>query len=265
MGSLDLSDVDLAFRVERSVRREPNLAEIRVWNLSPTSRATVEAGGIVSLRAGYEDPPMLFRGDSRRVWTARDGIDVVTTIQARDGGRAYSESRIARSYGAGTRPVSVLRDVVAAMDIGEGNLADFESSFAMRNGSAVFAGGYVAHGSCRSVLNDLVRSAGLRWSVQNGSLQILRQGVPLQSRSVVLASDSGLVDSPAWDETGLQSRGRRGICTARALIQPGIEPGRQVQLESASISGSFEVRKATYTGETRGNDWYVALELRPSA
>jgi hypothetical protein len=263
VGTLDLSDLDLAFQVERSVRREPNVAEIRVWNLSETTRAQVEARGTVVLRAGYEDPPTLFRGDIRRAWTESDGIDNVTVLQARDGGRAYSEARIARSYNPGTPVVTVLRDVVADMEIGEGNLSEYAAAYALRNGADTFGDGYVAAGPARRVLDALTRAAGLRWSVQNGALQILQQGRPLQTRAVLLSSDTGLVDSPAWDEVGRRTRGRRGTVTCKTLIQPGIEPGRRVVLESRHISGGFEVRRIKYQGETRGDPWFASLELRP--
>jgi hypothetical protein len=261
--TLDLSDLDLAFKVERSVWRTPNLAEIRVWNLSETTRAEIQRRETVVLRAGYEDPPTLFRGDIRRVWTETDGIDLVTVLQARDGGRAYSEARIARSYNPGTPVVTVLRDVIADMEIGQGNLAEYAAAYALRNGADTFGDGYVAAGPARRVLDALTRAAGLRWSVQNGALQLLRQGTPLQSRAVLLTSDTGLLDSPTWDERGIRTEGRRGLLTARALIQPGIEPGRKVRVESRLVEGDFEVRKIQYQGETRGDAWDAVLELRP--
>lgn len=259
VGSLDLTDLDLAFKVTRSVRREPNLAEIRIWNLSPETRAAIDRDQIVVLRAGYEDPPTLFRGEIRDVRTERDGqADFVTVVQARDGGRAYNDARMSRAYAPGTPALRVLRDAVAALEIGEGNLADFASAYALRTGSDGFADGYVAAGPARRVLDALARGAGLRWSVQNGALQLMEQGRPLQRRAVVLAADSGLVESPTWNE----GRRRRTV-TAKSLIQPGIEPGRIVVLESALITGDFEVRAIEYVGDTRGNDWIATMELRP--
>ncbi len=262
VAEIDLSDLDIAFRVERSTRREPNTAEIRVWNLSPATRAVVEIGGIVVLRAGYADPPMLFRGDSRAIWTTREGSDWITTITARDGGRAYSEARIARSYQAGTSIVSVLEDLVSDLEIGRGNLDEFVSAYTLRNGATTFPDGYVAAGSAARVLSDLVRAAGLRWSVQSGALQIMLRGQAIQTREVVLSADSGMVESPTWDETGTRTRGRRGLLSVKTLIQPGIDPGRRVRVQSALVDGDFEVSKAAYSGDTRGDDWYASLSLR---
>lgn len=264
VGTLDLTDLDIAYKVECATARAPNVAEIRVWNLAPNTRAQIEQGGTVILHAGFEDPPLLFRGDSRRVWTEADGlVDWVTVIQGRDGGRAYSEATFSQSYIPGTQVVRVLRDVIDVMEIGVGNLDEFASAYAMRNGSTTFPDGYVAHGRASRVLNDLVRAGGLRWSVQRNALQLQQGGQPLQTRAVVLSSDSGLLGSPTWDERGQRTQGRHGLLTAEALVQPGLEPGKRVHVEARLVTGDFEVRKAVYHGDTHGNDWNVTLELRP--
>ncbi len=262
---LDLSEVDVSFKIERSTARAPGTAEIRLWNLAPTTRAAVEAGQVIILRAGYEDPPRLFRGDIRGAYSERVGLtDRVTVVSARDGGHAYSTARISRSYAPGTRVATVLRDVVADLDIGEGNLGDFLSGFAFTNSAQTFPDGFVAAGPARRVLDGLLRGAGLRWSVQSGALQIQDRGGAISGRSVLLASDSGLLESPAWDETGRRTSGRRGFVTAKSLIQADLEPGRAVRVESEAVTGDFEIRSVTFTGDTRGNDWAADMKLRPS-
>lgn len=272
VGGTDLTDLDLAFKVERTTRRTLGSAEIRVWNLSRSTRATVEAAAaehaVVVLRAGLgnAEPPVIFRGDARQAFTARDArTDLVTTIVARDGGTAFAEGRTSRSYAPGTPVSTVLRDVVHDLGIGEGNLADYLSSLTLRNGAQGFGDGFVAAGPARRLLDHIIRGAGLRWSIQGGALQIQARGAPLPARAVVLSADTGLVESPTWDEAGRRSAGRRGVCTAKVLIQPGIEPGKRVRLESEIITGDFEVRKAVYAGDTRGNDWYATLELRATS
>lgn len=284
IGSLDLTDLDIAFKTERHIHRSPNTAEIRIWNLAPETRAQIEGGarpftplgaarvevpdGIVRLALGYgeDDPAQVFRGDVRVAWTEwTTNVDAVTTIQARDGGRAHSESRISRAYPAGTSIATVVRDTVRSMDIGEGNLAEFAAAYSLRTGASTFPDGYAAHGRSHRILTDLLRGGGLRWSVQAGALQIQRQGEPLQTRAVLLNSSTGLVDSPAWDERGRRSSGRRGLLTARALIMPGLDPGRRVRVEADAAEGDFEIRSVSLLGDTRGNDWYADLELRPIA
>lgn len=260
VGPLDLSDLDLSFKIERSTRRLPNAAEIKIWNLSRDTRATIEAGNRIVLHAGFEDPPVIFSGDLRFVWTERESVDSVTVLSARDGGRAYADAEISRSYAAGVGIESVLRDCVSDMGIGVGNLADF--TYSMRSGPQTFADGFTAHGRASRVLNDILRGCGFRWSVQHGALQIQQHGRALQTREVLLSPNTGLIGSPSWDESGKQTGGRRGVLTARSLIRNGLEPGRLVRVDSESATGDFEIQKGVYTGNTRSDDWYCDLELR---
>lgn len=256
---VDVSDLDLDFDTFRSTKREPNAGNVTIYNLGPTLRAQVHEGGELQIRAGYVDdgdpPPLLFVGDIRRAWTERSDQTFATRVEARDGGTAYYQARISRSYAPGTAVSTALQDAVSAMGIGEGNLSEFADAYRLRNGSAVFASGYAMSGPVRRALNDLVRGAGLRWSVQNGALQLQRRGQPLQTRAALLSPSSGLVESPSADD--------KGIVTAVSLLQTGLDPGRRVVLDSSTVSGTYEIIKNETKGSTQGQDWHATLELRP--
>ncbi len=262
IGSLDVTQLDLTFDIIKTSTREPNTAEVRVFNLSPGNKSTISAEEDPRLlvRAGYGDPPpLLFLGNSRRLFTERKGTDLITTVQASDSGSALQIVRLSRSYNEGTPVLSVVRDSVNALGIGEGNLSDFESAYTARNGTDNFPDGYTTDGPARNVLNSLIRAAGLRWSVQDGVLQIQRPGTPLQTQAVLLSPSTGLVGSPT---RGAAESCKRPNVSAQALIQPEFYPGRRVVLQS-SIEGTYEILKIKYVGNTRGQDWYANLELRP--
>lgn len=261
IAGLSVSDLDLDFKITRSIRREPNTLELTVYNLAESSRSRIaeEPRAAVTVRAGYrsqgDPPPVLFSGTARRVATSTDGLEIVTEITARDAGDEYQTARISRSYGPDTSVSRVLTDAIDAMGIGRGNVAEVAGALTLSNGASAFGDGYVAHGPAARVVDDIVRGAGLRWSVQNGAFQALRRGSPLQTRAVLLGRSSGLLGSPSRDETD--------TVTARALIQPGLDPGRRVVLESATVRGAFEIRKIEVEGSTHGDAWDATLELRP--
>lgn len=281
IGSRDLSECDFKFKTERHIHRSPNTAEIQVFNVSPETRAYVEGAarpfhrpgtprveipdGVVRLAAGHgDDPPQQFRGDVRVAWTEwPTNTDSALCVTARDGGHAYTEGRVSRAYPAGTSLATVVRYVVSTLEIGEGNLSEFLSAFQLRTGQTTLAGPHTLHGRSHVAMSSLCRAAGLRWSVQSGALQLQRQGEPLASRSVLLNAETGLVGSPVWDERGRRTRGRRGRAQVQCLIQPGLDPGRKVRVESDTVEGDFEIRKVALTGDTRANEWFADLELRP--
>ena len=257
IGDRDVSALDLAFKVERKTRGAAGIAEIRVRNPAPDTIAAATRGAQIRLSAGYEGAlPLIFSGAARSATVTRDGPTRELTILGRDGGEAYLDTAIlSRSYAPGTSIASVVRDAARALGVGEGNLGDALSSLRLRSGATVFESGYTAAGSARRVLSDLLSGAGYRWSVQHGALLVLRRGQPLESASERLTSSTGLLGAPTWDE-------RRRVLTARALIRPGLEPGRRVVLESEAATGGFEVRGVTWIGDTRGDDWTAEMALR---
>lgn len=281
IGTRDLSECDFKFKTERHIHRSPNTAEIQIYNVSPDTRAAIEGAarpfhrpgtprvsipdGVVRLSAGYgDDPAQQFRGDVRVAWTEwPTNTDSILCITARDGGHAYTEARVSRAFAAGTPVVALVRHVVEAMEIGEGNLSEFAGAFTLRTGGDTLRGPHATHGRAHVVLSVLTRAAGLRWSVQSGALQLQRQGEALASRAVLLDASTGLVGSPTWDERGRRTRGRRGRATVQCLIQPGLDPGRRVHVDSDTVTGDFEIRKIVLTGDTRANEWFADLELRP--
>lgn len=262
IGNLDFSRLDITFDVRKTTKREPNTAFIEIYNLSPDSRSQVESerNALVRLKAGYGDsPPLLFVGTARQAYSERREADIVTVVEASDKGLELSSTRINRSYNPGTPVLSVLVDTLSDLDVGQGNVNTFSEAYRARNGTDNFPDGYVVSGSAKRILNNLIRSAGLAWSIQDGVLQLQKPRVALNTPAVLLSSSTGLVGSPTQ---AAPERGKRPTVNAVSLIQPLLYPGAKVVLQ-ARIEGTYEITEVEYSGESRGNGWYANLILRP--
>lgn len=283
VGSVELTDLDIEFKVFKSIKREPNKCSLTVYGLSKQTRQTIETqldtvtttrtqdkGNELSvtttsstqragrpwieLRAGSgSDPSVLFYGQTidKGIVTIADGIDVAFSLEAKDGGDSYQRSRMNQSFAAGTRVEDVLRAAVSAMAIGEGNLNDFARGLELTNGTTQFVDGYPAFGPAREVLNNIIEGSGLRWSIQNGILVIRERGKPLQNQATLITPDTGLIGSPTVDA--------KGILTAKCLIQPGVEPGRMITIQSNQFNGDYQVRSVEYSGSTFADEWFATI------
>ncbi len=252
-------NLDFEFQVIKNLRREPNTAEIKVFNLSPSTRQSLEAAEEqrIRLSVGYEsDVHVIFEGDLRKASSTRDGPDIVTTIEGGDGERSFRRARTNRSFGEGTSVRSVIEDVARSMGIGVGNLEAQTQGAGFEGLGNVYVEGTVVSGSSRESLTGLTRSVGLEWSVQDGNLQLLPFRTALRQTAVLLRAEpnTGLVGSPSLDS--------ENVLQARSLIIPGIFPGRKVRVEAEFVRGDYRVTKATWNGSTFGNDWYVDVEGR---
>jgi len=270
---LELTGLRVAFQIEKSLRKAPNRAEIRVWNLNAEhQRQLQEQRDIpVQLQAGYVQPPLsssteaalagigleraqqglptLYQGDLRRAFTGREGPDWVTTISSGDGEKAGQRQRVKMNFRPGLRWRKLLQDMASAAGVGLGNalsalggLVDLE----VTTGTAL-------SGSALDQLDQMLQSQGFEMSVQGGELQVLGSTGALKGKAVLLSEATGLVDSP--------EPGNDGKIKVRSLLQPGLEPGRLVRLEAKRIGGNFRVERWTGVGDTHGQDWYAEVEL----
>lgn len=265
-----VTDLSVSFQIEKSTKREPNKCSLKIRNLNATHRRQLDALSAsrrrdrsrirVEIEAGYPDAmALLFSGDLRTAKTTREDLSTfVTEIEGEDGGRAIMTARVNQSFPPGTSIETVVRACARAMGVGAGNANELASAAAFDNGGRSFANGTVLSGSAATELEHVLRSVGLRYSVQNGVLQLQRRGQPLQGSAVLLSRRTGLVGTPEPNADG--------TLTATSLLIPDLTPGRVVVfdgVESVDVGGSWRIERVKYTGDSSGQDWYAALELRP--
>lgn len=253
----------VSFEVQKSTKREPNKAQIQVINLSD-SRVQQLAGledVQVQLDAGYQDgKDTIFVGDVRDMWTVRETPDRITKIEAQDGGRSYRTASIQRSFAPGTTVASVITACAEAMGVGIGNTTALALRADLVDGGPNYATGTTLSGPAWRELSRVCTSAGIRYSIQNGVLQLRRAGRPAVTSAVRLTPDTGLIGSPTRGQR--DRRTRKVSYSATALLRPGIYPGRVIRIESRDLTANLLCKNATYSGETTGSNWYVNMDLQ---
>ncbi len=256
IGNKDISGLDVAFRVKKTLTPDPNKAEISVYNLGSETRSSVETAKTVhvKLKVGYRAAGLsqLFQGDLRRAFSAYKPPDWVTTIRTGDGETAHATARVNKSFKSGATIQQVLSEITTALGIGAGNATQKFNGAQLRNALSAFSKGIQLSGQATKELERLAKSAGFEYSIQDGQLQILNIGEALAGTAVLLSPESGLVGSP--------EPGAKGLIKARALLNPNIFPGRKIKLESRTLKGFYRVESAEYVGDTAGDDWYVDIE-----
>jgi hypothetical protein len=236
----------VSFSIEKTGDATPNALDLAIYNLSADSRAWIAKKGMaVMVDAGYADPgaKLLYSGTLERVSHSKEGPDWVSRIESADGVAAHRSIILAESFGPGTTEASIVRAVADKLGVTVGELKGLSDT--------KFGQGRQLTGPAGRELDALCRSRGLRWSIQDGVLQILPLAQALNLEAVVLSAETGLVGSPDKTERGVKMV---------SLLQGGINPGRLIKLESRNIKGLYIAEKVTHSGDSHGRDWYTTIE-----
>ena len=261
VGNFDVTGLRFGFNVTKHLRKEPNTAKVTVYNLAPERRKELEnlKGKIpVKLIAGYEGATfVVFLGLLDAATSTLEGPDWVTTVHS-DDGKGARKKRGAISFKAGGSWKKAAQDLAKNMDVGQGNLLEkLGSALSIDQLGSIFSSGFAAKGNSQDSLERILNGAGLTHSIQGGEIEVRRVGQPLfpANQATVLTPKSGLVGTPSVD--------RKGRLEARALIVPGLDPGRAVKVQSSTADGIWIVDSVEYSGDKYGSDWYADIEGAP--
>jgi hypothetical protein len=260
--NIELTSLDVAFRVEKTLKPLPNTCELTIWNLNPDHRAQLEelrpkdkqatTGIPCRIDAGYKDAvSQIWLGDLRTVQTVRDGPDWVTELTSGDGEKAWKNARLHISYGPKTSIDTALRAMARALGVAPGNLSSVTSKLKIA-GSAVFPTGFVISGSVARAITDLGRSADLDVSIQDGALQFLDRGKALAGEALRIAPETGMLGSPTVDNEGLLS--------VTVSMIPDVRCGGLIVMDAERVKGNYKIVKAIWTGDTSAEVWEVEIE-----
>jgi hypothetical protein len=243
------------FSVRKTLKAEPNVCSLRVYNLSEETRTKLTSPKkiVVRIEAGYGTRvSQIYLGDVRALTPGEitPTGDVITDLESGDGEKACASAHLSVPIGGKGPAGDSLRAIAKALGVGLGNTAQMAAQLSAK-GVAVFPRTTVLSGNVARHLTDFCRSAGLEWSIQDGALQILDLAGALNVKPYIIAPDSGLIGSPKM--------GNDGNVTLQTLMIPELRPGLRVQLDSFSVKGLYRIDQAEYSGQTHGEDWTIKL------
>lgn len=259
-----ITDLHAQFSIERQHRfsdgetshPQPNTCRISIWNLASATRAALEyKPTYVRLEAGYDDNVrLLFEGDILFATSKREGVDWITELQLTDGGRAYREARVNRSYKAGIQAREALRDICTAMGVKPPRASELGEL------AAQYVSGLTLYGNAARELTRVLAPHGLSWSIQNGRLQILRDTDARSEAAITVSQDAGMISSP---EFGAPDKpGKRPILSGKMLLHPGILPGGLIKVQSLTANGLYRVDRVTHECSSWTGDFMTSFEAR---
>lgn len=255
-----LDSVRIAFRIKKTQKAEANDISLTVYNLQKSTRTKFETtDNRIVLQAGYQDSglSLLAIGDIVKGSTEFRSPDVVTSVTAKDGGRALRDARASMSFKSDVPAKNIVEELVKLLGVDNVEM-DVDLS-------GTFPHGWSFYGQARDGLSKLARNFGFDWSVQNNTVQITEHREPSKRQAVVLTPQSGLIGSPSrLDKTGdnqTKAKEPPGL-KVKSLLNPALVPGDPVIIEAREYPrATYRISKVDHSGDTHGSEWTTDLEV----
>lgn len=281
----EVNDLQMTFDIVRTSDAEKNKCKIEVYNLAPTTRSLLETNKnddtnnpVILLQTQYAESgsgvtsgngfQTLFTGQVVNALTSKKNGDMITLIEAQDGYVPVRESLVGsddagRNFPPGTNRLTVLNALIGDMGIDAGEITDggvLESS--------IFENGTTFEGTVKQSLDALLDPVNMDWSIQDGSMMVIRKDLASTEAVLLLSVDTGLIGSPQAKKargnktTDSENEPESGI-KVMSLLAPTLTPNRHVRVISNEYPDgrTFKCTRVKHKGEFRGNNWITEAEL----
>jgi hypothetical protein len=266
---LVVENLRVDFDFTKTIYRTPNVATIRVYNLTQDHERTIrQEFNDVILEGGYQDDRRLFfRGNIKYTSAYREGNDRVVEIQAGDGDKDFRNALVNFSLAAGHDDEATVRALMRSMQ------ATTLGHVRGKNLRAKHGRGRVFSGSMRDVADLVAAHNDAHWSIQDGKFVMIPVDGVRPEEAVVVSAATGLLGAPEVDDHGI---------TIRMRFDPRVVPGSKLWLQNTDVKtkalkvhlhtskkghkeaklrtdpdGIYKVYSVHGKGDTRGSDWEI--------
>ena len=290
----EITDLQVTFSITKTADPSADVANIKVFNLSQSSRSKLTKDSVVLLKVGYEGQGLstIFTGSISAYSTTLEGANLITTLDCADGYTPFKNTTLNKNFEKGVSVEKVIKYCASQAGIPIGALLNTGLS----SGQGLYhtySRGYVAEKALRDQLVELTKPNGLEFNVQSGYLIV--KPIDTDNLEPVVAIDrgNGLVGSPSNASQSKKKTGgkvpdlkKAATVAADTLVDAvtGVEPsvavedkdagiafetlmnpllvvGRRVLLNSDQYKDvDIRLSKVVHSGQFRGSKWNTKAE-----
>lgn len=270
IGNMTVSGLRVKFNVEKSLVGYPNLANIKIYNLSESSRNKIEEENLpVSFSAGYGTPVLLFKGQIVNIIHQKIGVDWISEIFSGDGSKELADATVNKTLSAGATTENIYNELVGQLDgVTKGITEGLQNCV---SGKKSLLRSIQLSGSVKQWLDAISAECGFEYSVNDGVIETNPVGQPLDDvEPVIINQSTGMIGSPERTEVGV---------TVKTLLNPNLKLARRIKIEAVSEKinvgnlffrdvppvknqGIYRIDKLIHAGDTHDNEWQSTISAR---
>lgn len=272
----------ISFDFEKSDTQSSNTGTITISNLSDEHKAILETKDCyIEFSAGYgSEMGLIFSGGVSTTTEDLSGADRDIKISVIDG-FVINDLPGWLSLNGVVTCAEVLEKITEKMELESAVITDAAQE---KLESAKYDNGFSYVGKLRAALQNVLRKAGVTFSIQNGILQVYVHGESVTPKAYSLNAESGLIKIPRRitisennANTGSSSKSSSSSSSSKSssgttdkgipgyevdfFLNPAIGVNDLISLKSKTVSGYFRVHKITIKGDNYSGDWICTAQL----
>lgn len=248
------NDFTIEFSVPFSTSEDPDISEVKIYNLSNESISAIEAKAYTILNVGYKgDIGNILSGKIEEVSSDWDKVDKITTIKVSDGGFEWRRTRIQKTYAKGSTAKYIMQDLASLLGV---EVVEIEPKK-----DITYQLGRTISGDVEKALKQLVKDTDSKMYIDKGKLYI-RDKNKGNSIGFMLDSDSGLIGSPEKVEEENEKKEKIIKYNVKCLLNHKITTDSIIQIDSRTVKGSYRVEEGSHY--CNGNDFITEMVVVPS-
>ena len=229
----------IQFNIERNTYATLNTMTLLIYNLGKETRGRIlhDAFDTANLRTvilevGYDELATVFIGNIQQAGSQRQGANIITSINAWDGGFDTVNSTTFTTLSAGATIGDVLRTLAGHFpNINQGVLSGPEATFSR---PVIFDG---------NTFEQLKKYSNFKTFIDLNTVHVLQDNEVLVAPNIdVIDPSTGLLETPRRDEAFL---------SITTLLEPRIIMGQAISLESTvaqAYNGQYKVIGVSHEG-----------------
>lgn len=254
----DYEKLDIDFEVKCTDDNKSDIATIKLYNLSETTRQKLKLNQDVSIDAGYRElHGVIFNGIVESISTSRDENDFITTIEATPNNRAYANTIINRQFKAGIRASQVIKQIET--------MCNFTMDIKELGKDTVYPNGKVFSGRLSNVIPILARDTGTISRFTNTSIEFKLPN-KVYSSVLHLGGEQGLIridkkmdkadikekenkkgpQKKSANKSSIDKKIDRLKFDIECLLVPLIKIGQLLEIESTLFKGQVVVKECSF-------------------
>jgi len=259
-GSVIISDpLKISFSCNKSISGGLNSSTINIYNIAQKSRELISKERFqtdkrikVTLDVGYGDrSETIFKGTVLSAISLRDGADIVTEIEATDGGEALEKSFVTKVIDAGVDKVEEIVDELTGVAKGKVTAKVVNTRPIVIVGNAV------------EELRKASRENGYIFYIGEEKCHVIKSDEVIFEQVQIVKASTGLINTPT----------REGLNVVfNTVLNPAIKVGGKVKVESevdkrdakeGGVNGIYVVTSMNIQGDNYGDLWNQTITAKP--